>query len=150
MIQIREANTTDSATIVQFQLKMAFETEQLQLDPSTVEKGVAAVFADPSKGTYYVAESNGKVVASLLTTFEWSDWRNGTVLWIQSVFVEEPFRRNGVYSAMYRHIKNKVEQTPGLKGIRLYVETNNRRAQAVYERSGMTAEHYQLYEWLKD
>ena len=90
---IRQALASDSAGIVEFQLAMAWETEQLQLDEPTVIKGVAAVFEDTSKGIYYVAEADGKVVGSLLTTFEWSDWRNGTVLWIQSVYVRPEFRK---------------------------------------------------------
>ena len=148
-MQIRQAKPADASAIVQFQIEMARETEGIDLDRPTVEKGVAAVFADRGKGVYYVADDNGRVVASLLTTYEWSDWRNGTVLWVQSVYVVEEYRRKGVFSAIYQHIKNNVLNDESLKGIRLYVEQNNNRAQAVYERSGMTAEHYQMYEWLK-
>lgn len=148
-MQVREAISSDTAAIVQFQIEMAKETEDYHLDRPTVEKGVAAVFADHGKGTYYVAEDKGKVIASLLTTYEWSDWRNGTVLWVQSVYVINEYRRKGVFSAIYQHIKSKVVNDESLKGIRLYVEQNNSRAQAVYEKAGMTAEHYQMYEWLK-
>lgn len=148
-MQVRQAIPSDAAAIVQFQIEMAKETEDYILDRPTVEKGVAAVFNDSGKGTYYVAEDKGKVIASLLTTYEWSDWRNGTVLWVQSVFVVGEYRRKGVFSAIYQHIKTKVENDETLKGIRLYVEQNNSRAQAVYENAGMTAEHYQMYEWLK-
>ncbi|MDX9883739.1 MAG: GNAT family N-acetyltransferase [Prolixibacteraceae bacterium] len=148
-MQIREAKHTDVEAIVRFQIEMAWETEGIKLDQATVEKGVAAVLADCGKGTYYVADDNGKVVASLLTTYEWSDWRNGTVLWLQSVYVTTEYRRKGVFAAIYQHIKNKALNDDSLKGIRLYVEQNNRRAQTVYEKLGMTAEHYQMYEWLK-
>lgn len=147
---VREATTEDAGAIVEFQLKMAMETENLQLNQDTVNEGVQAVFNDVSKGTYYVAEKNGKVIASLLTTFEWSDWRNGTVLWIQSVFVLPEFRGNGVYKKMYQHIQHRVEKNDQLKGIRLYVDQTNLRAQKVYSRLNMSAEHYQLFEWLKD
>lgn len=149
MITIREAVAADAAAIVEFQILMARETEDFELHQPTVQKGVEAVFDDPSKGRYYVAEIDGKVIASLLTTYEWSDWRNGTVLWVQSVFVVSEFRKKGVFSSIYRHVKKQVEEDESLKGIRLYVEQNNRRAQAVYEKAGMTAEHYQMYEWLK-
>lgn len=147
---VREATPEDAESIVEFQLKMAMETENLQLDKETVVQGVQAVFDDSSKGTYYVAEKNEKVIASLLTTFEWSDWRNGTVLWIQSVFVLPEFRGNGVYKKMYQHIQHSVEQNNQLKGIRLYVDQTNLRAQKVYSKLNMSAEHYQLFEWLKD
>lgn len=146
---IRKARAEEAAFIERFQLAMALETEDLQLDPVTVNRGVKAVFDDPAKGNYYVAENKGQVVSSLLTTFEWSDWRNGTVLWIQSVYVVPEYRKRGVYSAMYKHIQQLVLADDSLKGIRLYAEKANHTAHLVYEKSGMSAEHYQLYEWLK-
>jgi ribosomal protein S18 acetylase RimI-like enzyme len=142
----------DLETITDFQLRMARETEGLELDPGTVIRGVAAVLADPGKGSYWLAErdgSTGGIVGSLLTTFEWSDWRNGTVLWIQSVYVVPGERGRGVYRALYEHLKRRVENDPGLKGLRLYVDRRNAAAQEVYERLGMTREHYELFEWLK-
>ena len=145
---IRQALASDSAGIVEFQLAMAWETEQLQLDEPTVIKGVAAVFEDTSKGIYYVAEADGKVVGSLLTTFEWSDWRNGTVLWIQSVYVRPEFRKRSIFSKLYKHIQEMVASNPNLRGIRLYADKTNTSAHGVYEHLGMTAEHYQMYEWM--
>lgn len=146
---IRQANEKDSVHIVEFQLAMAYETEQLQLHEPTVVKGVAAVFEDPSKGIYYVAEIEGKVVGSLLTTFEWSDWRNGTVLWIQSVYVRPEFRKKSIFSRLYKHIQELVVSNPDLRGIRLYADKTNIPAHGVYEHLGMTAEHYQMFEWMK-
>lgn len=148
-MNIRKATDTDSESIVEFQLAMAWETEQLRLDEPTVVKGVAAVFADSSKGTYYVAETEGKVVGSLLTTFEWSDWRNGTVLWIQSVYVRPAYRKRSIFSRLYRHIQELVAANADLRGIRLYADKTNTSAHDVYEHLGMTAEHYQMYEWMK-
>lgn len=147
---IRRANITDLSSIVEFQIAMALETEQLQLHEPTVVKGVEAVFADPSKGTYYVAETNGQVVGSLLTTYEWSDWRNGTVLWIQSVYVRPKFRKQSIFSSLYKHILELVTLSSDLRGIRLYADKTNTSAHGVYEHLGMTAEHYRMYEWMKE
>lgn len=146
---IRQADKTDSIHIIEFQLAMAMETEQLALDKPTVIMGVAAVMADPSKGIYYVAEIKGQVVGSLLTTFEWSDWRNGTVLWIQSVYVRPEFRKRSVFSALYQHIREKVAANTDLRGIRLYADKTNTSAHDVYQHLGMSAEHYQMFEWMK-
>jgi GNAT superfamily N-acetyltransferase len=147
-IEISPARPEDSAFIAQAQIKMAKETEDLELDPPTVEAGVQAVFDDPSKGQYWVARSGSKSVACLLTVPEWSDWRNGTVLWIHSVFVDPSMRGKGVYAQVYRKLQDVVRESEDLRGLRLYVDRSNERAQRVYEKLGMNADHYQLYEWM--
>lgn len=146
---IREASLGDAKTIIDYQIKMAWETEKLNLDRAIVEKGVISVFNDPNKGTYFVAEGDGNVIASLLITFEWSDWRSATVWWIQSVYVMEDFRGKGVFKKMYHFLSEKVKRIPSLAGLRLYVEKQNSSAQGVYEKLGMNGSHYQMYEWLK-
>ena len=148
-IQIRLARREDSAAILDFQLRMARETEGMELDLPTVTRGIEAVFDDPAKGEYWVAESGGRVVGSLLTTYEWSDWRNGTVIWVQSVYVPLELRRSGIYRRLYEHLRERVLASPELKGIRLYVDRRNTAAQRVYERLGMSREHYEMFEWLK-
>ena len=145
----REAVPADAAAIVEFQILMARETEEIELDRATVIKGVNAVFADATRGHYFVAELNGTVVASLMITHEWSDWRNGDVWWIQSVYVIAAARGKGVYKGLYEHVQQLVAADEHLRGIRLYVDTRNTRAQTVYSRLGMNGEHYQVFEWMK-
>ncbi|MBL6446225.1 GNAT family N-acetyltransferase [Fulvivirga sp. 29W222] len=149
MITIRPAKYKERKIIVDFQKKMASETEDLQLDEKQLKKGVEAVFEDFNKGIYYVAEDNNKVVACLLTTPEWSEWRNGTVVWIQSVYVRKDYRGKGIFKTMYNFIKQMVEREDDLKGIRLYVEKTNLSAQKVYQAIGMNGDHYQFFEWMK-
>ena len=148
-MQVRKASTEDIGSIVDFQLKMATETEGIKLDEPTVFKGVSAVVNDSSKGQYYVTQINNQIVASLLTTFEWSDWRNGTILWIQSVYVLQEYRRKGVYRNMYSHIKNLVLENEKLNGIRLYADKSNTPAHKTYQELGMNHDHYITFEWLK-
>ena len=148
-IHVRHARRDDAATIADFQVRMARESEGLELDPATVRRGVRAVFDDPAKGKYWVAEDEGRVIACLLTIPEWSDWRNATVLWIHSLYVVPEARRRGVFRALFLTLKAQVEASPELAGLRLYVEKGNALARQVYEALGMTAEHYDLYEWLK-
>jgi ribosomal protein S18 acetylase RimI-like enzyme len=149
MISIRKATPTDSSVIIDFQQKMAWETEQMTLVPETISKGVNAVFNDSSRGQYWVAEEKNQIVASLLITYEWSDWRNCNVWWIQSVYVLPGFRRTGIFRSMYQHIKNEAGKE-GIPGLRLYVEANNTRAQQTYEALGMNGQHYRFYEWMKE
>ena len=150
MMIVRQAERSDVADIAEFQIRMAHETEELDLDRQTVDLGVTAVFDDPSKGAYWVAESDDRVVGCLLTVPEWSDWRNGTVLWIHSVFVVPEMRRSGVFREMYDALRKEVEQSSNLRGLRLYVEQENERAQAVYCEMGMENTRYHLFEWMRD
>lgn len=148
-MHVRQATMADHEQIVTFQLAMANETEGIELNKEIVDKGVEAVLNDNNKGNYYVAELEGQVVSSLLTTFEWSDWRNGTILWIQSVYVKPEFRRKGVYRSMYSYIKNMVLNNEKLNGIRLYADKLNHPAHLTYENLGMNQDHYITFEWLK-
>lgn len=127
---------------------MALETEGLELSTEVLSRGVEAVFNDPGKGTYYVAVSSEGVIASLMITREWSDWRNGWVWWIQSVYVLPDYRGKGVYAAMYAYLKEISERDPDVLGLRLYVDQRNVQACKVYERLGMNGDHYSLYEWM--
>ncbi len=149
MATIRKATINDATSIIDFQLKMAWETEKMSLDKETVTKGVNAVFEEKSRGEYFIAESDGKVIASLLITFEWSDWRNCNVWWFQSVYVIPEFRRQGIFRNMYLHVRNLAEKQ-GIAGLRLYVETRNIQAKKTYEALGMSSEHYSFYEWMRE
>ncbi len=148
-VHIRPACAADIDTIVQFQLAMAQETEGVKLDPPTVRLGVRGVFDVPSRGAYIIAECEGQVAGGLLTIPEWSDWRNGMVIWIHSVYIRPEFRRRGVFAALYEHLKKMVLSDVTLCCLRLYVDKRNQCAQRTYEALGMDGEHYQMYEWMK-
>src|SRR5579859_1851511 len=146
---VREATEKDIPSLLDFQLKMALETENITLEISSLSLGVHRLFKDPTKGRYYVAEDHGEVAGCLMTNYEWSDWRNGTVLCIQSVYVLKEYRGRGVYKKMYGYIRQLVESDPGLRGIRLYVDKTNKTAQETYVKSEMNGEHYTVFEWMK-
>lgn len=146
-MNVRRARPDEAAQIAEFQIAMARETEDLELDPATVAAGVQAVFDDANLGSYLVVEENGRLLASLMLTPEWSDWRNGTVLWIQSVYVLPEARGRGLYRDLYHHCQGLVGQD-GVRGLRLYVDLTNENARKVYAHLGMDGDHYQLFEWM--
>lgn len=148
-MRYREGVPADSEAIISFQVAMAKETEEIVLDRETCTKGVHRVFDDRSLGRYFIAEQEGRVVASLLITYEWSDWRAGMVWWIQSVYVVPELRGRGVYRGLYEHVKQIAIGDEKVSGIRLYVDRRNHRAQNVYASLGMDGEHYTVFEWMK-
>lgn len=144
-MNIRIANREDGHVFVEFNQAMAFETEGKRLDPDIVGPAVDTVFDDEKKGFYVVAEDEGTIVGGLMITYEWSDWRNAWLWWIQSVFVRPEARGKRVYSHLYDFVKERARQA-GVYGIRLYVEHDNYHAQRVYEKVGMEKSHYIMYE----
>ena len=147
-ISIKKTVRSDGPYIVDFQLKMAWETESIHLDKAVVEAGVSAVFDDPSKGFYLLVRSGEEAIASMLLTPEWSDWRNGMIWWIQSVYVPVEFRRKGVFRALYRHVESLVKDDQNACGLRLYVEKNNARAIQTYRDLQMSEPGYLVMESL--
>jgi len=146
----REALSNDVERIVDFQIAMAEETEQIRLDRQVCRRGVEAVLSDGKLGRYYVGAIDGAVVASTLITYEWSDWRNGVVWWIQSVYVLPGTRKQGIYAGLYRHLQDLAGADENVRGIRLYVDRRNEPAQVVYAKLGMNGDHYQVFEWMKE
>lgn len=145
-MNIRLANAADADAFVEFNQAMAFETEGKQLDPDVVGPAVAAVFADERKGFYVVAEDDGNVIGGLMITYEWSDWRNAWFWWIQSVYIRPEARGQKIYTKLYAFVKEKAREAGDVYGIRLYVETDNSRAQRIYEKVGMEQSHYLMYD----
>ncbi len=143
---IRFGSRDDLEAIVAFQKEMALETEGKELQSQVVYEGVRAVLEDKEKGFYVVAESNDKVVASLMITQEWSDWRNTFFWWIQSVYVHPQFRRQGIFSKLHSFVEEIASNNPDVFGLRLYVESNNESAKRTYESLGMRQTDYNLYE----
>ncbi|MGI9262727.1 MAG: GNAT family N-acetyltransferase [Woeseiaceae bacterium] len=136
-IEIREADISDVKTIADFNSRMALETEEKALDPARIEAGVSGLIEDPGKGQYWVAESAGTIIGQIMVTYEWSDWRNGVFWWIGSVYIADTHRRQGVFSALYKHVESLAQHDRGVCGIRLYVERGNDRAQQTYRSLSM-------------
>lgn len=145
-MKIRKARLADASIIADFNSRLAWETEKLRLDPQIIQRGVCAALKDAAKGTYFVAEHEGAVAGQLFITYEWSDWRNGNFWWIQSVYVAAAHRQNGVFRALFDHVQKLARVRRDVRGLRLYVEQNNDRAQRTYAKLGMVKTHYAVFE----
>jgi ribosomal protein S18 acetylase RimI-like enzyme len=143
---VRRARAGDADLIAEFNRLLAAESEGVTLDLAVLAAGVAACLADPVKGVYFMAEIDGRVVGQLGITTEWSDWRNGWLWWIQSVYVRPENRRHGVFRALYEHVHAQAKADPEVAGLRLYVEHENHAAQATYSRLGMARTGYLVME----
>jgi len=149
-IIVRLADSRDANVLTAFNRAMALETEGKVLLSEVVSQGVRKLFENPNLGFYAVAQRGGDVVASLMITTEWSDWRNGSFWWVQSVYVRPDFRRQGVYRRLYEFVRGLAADDPEACGFRLYVERDNPTARRSYEALGMEETGYRLYEDLDD
>jgi GNAT superfamily N-acetyltransferase len=152
--EVRDAALADRPTIAEFNRRLAFETEHKLLDRAVLDRGVARALADPDRLRYWVAEvseaGGRRVVGQTAVTREWSDWRNGWVWWLQSVYVHPAYRGAGVFRALYGHIYGLAMAAPDVVGLRLYVENANLHAQRTYQSLGMKPGGYSVLEelWL--
>lgn len=147
-VTIRRGAPRDAAVIVDFNCRMARETEHKELAPEMVGRGVARVFDDRAKGFYLVAEIAGEIAGQLMVTYEWSDWRDGWIWWVQSVYVREDHRRRGVFRALHEDVLRQAQAAGDVVGVRLYVERENTRAQATYRQLGMNDAGYLVMEMM--
>ena len=144
--KVRQAKPSDAPFIINCNSALALETERKRLAPGRVTAGVRALLADPARGVYFIAEVGGELAGQLLITYEWSDWRNGVFWWIQSVYVSQPYRARGIFTALFQHVHELAAQRNDVCGLRLYVEGQNTRAQRTYERLGMKPTTYDVFE----
>ena len=144
-IEIAARDLSYAADVARFQVDMAMESEGYALDYERTLKGVESVLLDDTKGRYVLAVIDGKPVASLMLTREWSDWNCCWYLWIQSVYVSPDYRKKGIFMAMYEEVL-KLAKSEGVSQVRLYVDKDNKKAQTVYQKAGMSECHYLMYE----
>jgi GNAT superfamily N-acetyltransferase len=142
---VRAATRADLEALVAGNLALADESEHVRLDADTLRAGILALLESRAPGRYWVAELDGRTAGQLLVTFEWSDWRNRMVWWIQSVYVVRDARGRGVLRALY-DVARREAVAAGAGGLRLYVDTTNARAIAVYTALGMNGDHYRVFE----
>lgn len=145
-VTIRQAQLADAPRLAQWAKAMAWETEHKQLADEDVFPGVRRAIEQAGLARYFIAELDGRYAGCLMLTYEWSDWRNGLWWWIQSVYVDPDCRRQGVYRALYAHVRALAENDRDVQGIRLYVEKDNHPAQQTYSSLGMHDSHYRVFE----
>jgi ribosomal protein S18 acetylase RimI-like enzyme len=146
MPTVRRATPADAPIVVEFNYRLAQETEARTLDRAVLTAGVAAGLADAGKALYFVAEDQGDIVGQLMLTTEWSDWRNGWIWWIQSVYVRADWRGKGVFRSLYEHVHHAAVADGTVVGLRLYVEHANDVAQQTYQKLGMSRTGYLVLE----
>jgi len=145
MIHCRRATIDDLEHLVDGNQSIARETEGVELSEAKLKPGIAAILDDQNKGIYWVAIIEEQVIGQILVTYEWSDWRNGQIWWIQSVYVWPEARRQGVFKALLDYVTHEARDHSVVE-LRLYADTTNQKAHSTYLNQGFTTGHYQVFE----
>lgn len=133
-MQIRQATADDAVTIADFNLRLADETEDHKLDRKLVENGVRNGLQKGDEVQYLVAVEDQRVIGQLMLTREWSDWRDGWMYWLQSVYVMADFRGQGVFRSLLESAIDTLKLRDDVAGVRLYVEVENEVAIRTYKK----------------
>ena len=144
-IFVREAEQSDVSTLIECNLSLADETESISLDKNILRLGIEKAL-ELNDCRYLVAELDNKIVGQTMLTSEWSDWRNGVIWWMQSVYVNPDYRKRGVFQSILKYIENLAEKTPEVKALRLYVMDDNQIARRAYQNLGIKNSNYLVYE----
>jgi GNAT superfamily N-acetyltransferase len=141
---VRRASIDDLDTLVSFVTWEAREAEGLQINERIVREGIRAGIEVPDIATYWVLESEDReVVGSVSVVREWSDWNAAYYHWIQSMFIMEEYRGQGLMSLLVDAVRSQARRENGLE-VRLYVHKDNMRARKAYQRDGFSEAPYQI------
>lgn len=144
-INVRNAISADVPTLVEYNQALAKETENISLDETILFAGVKNAL-ERNDCQYFVADLDDKVIGQTMVTTEWSDWRNGEMWWMQSVYVHADYRKRGVFPTIFWHIQKLAESNPDVKALRLYVMHDNQSGRSSYQNLGMDDSGYLVYE----
>lgn len=149
MTHVRNAGIADLDRICQFNQQLAIETENRSLPADVLRKGVAAALESAERLRYWVAESGAEprlVIGQVAVSYEWSDWRNGWIWWLQSVYVDFAWRGKGVFRSLLEQVKADARSEGQVIGLRLYMEHDNQVARATYNKAGFVSAGYEVLE----
>ena len=142
---IQKAQQQHISQLASNNVLLAKESEGLTIDIATSNAGVKAVVTDQTKGFYLIALEGKKIVGQLMITYEWSDWRNKQMWWIQSAYVHLQWRQKGVFTQLLHAVKERA-QKDGIFELKLYVHIHNTRAISAYEEMKMQQAPYHIYQ----
>ena len=152
MFIFRSADTSDIDRIAQFNCCLARETEGKELDYAIVRRGVLRGMQLAAEVRYFVVEADGEaetdaaVIGQLMLTREWSDWRDGWMVWLQSVYVAPAWRGKGVFRKLFAHAIEAASIDGDVVSVRLYVERGNQAANVSYRKMGFADAGYDVLE----
>ena len=90
----------------------------------------------------YILEYEGNIAGYALTAKTYSHDCGGLALWLEELYIREPYRSHGLGSEFFAYI---INSHPEVRRFRLEVEPDNVRAIALYKRQGFEPlDYYQM------
>ena len=126
---------------------MAFETEEIVLDPEIIKLSFNRLINNPSIGYYSVALEENEQTNSIhfykgmnLVFYEFNILTNKISFWLQSVMVKKDQRKKGVFKSIVNFTEGLIMKNLERNNnkIKLYVYGDNENAQKVYLNLGFS------------
>lgn len=147
---LRRAEAKDLDILVDFNNRLAIETENRPLDLTVLRSSMKHILEDERKGVYWFACDGDKVVGQIMYVFEWSTWRDKNFMWLTDLYVLPEYRKQGVFKLLSQHMMNFYRENPDIIGLRFYVDKENTGVVPLYHRIGWKESNYDLWEIKKD
>ena len=147
---LRRAEEKDLDILVDFNNRIALESEGHPLDLAVLRSSMKHILEDERKGVYWLACDGDKVVGQMMYVFEWSTWQDKNYMWLTDLYVLPEYRKQGVFKLLNQHLMDFYKKSPDIIGVRFYVAKTNTAVVPLYRRIGWKESNYNLWEVSKD
>ncbi len=144
--QIKRAGKEHLDILVDFNMKLAIETENRPLNLETLTKSMNAILEDERKGVYLILFEGEEALGQIAYVYEWSTWRNANYMWLTDLYIKPEHRKRGLFKIIYQHVMRLYEENPSVLGLRFYVDKGNTSVVPIYKKVGWKESNYDLWE----
>lgn len=118
----RKATMNDVSDLAKYSCMLAKQIEQRDLCPISLQESYSRIISDESLGLIFVCVERGssEFAGYCYASKEWSNWRNGIVLWVE-LFIVEDHRGNGsALKPLYERLLSAAQNESDVCAIRGY------------------------------
>ena len=137
---IRKLKETDRKVLLPM-MKVFYASDALLVHPQedVLERMLSDALQDTPLLTGYGFEVDGELVGYGMVTRSYSTERGGLCVWIEDIYIQPPFRGQGIGAAFLKFVE---QENPGVVRLRLEAEPENEHAMYVYEKAGFAVLGY--------
>ncbi len=141
------AQLSDTDLLIEL-MKEFYTHERISFRKNDARRALTQILSNRSLGVIYLVKSGQDVAGYLVLTFGFSLEFKGRDAIVDELYLRESFRGKGLGKKCLR-LAEKLCRSEGIRAIHLEVERANKRAQALYRKTGYRDhDRYLLTKWL--